>query len=270
MTELILSEVSLVREGARLLDGISLTLRPGVLTVIIGPNGAGKTSLMRCAAGVCEPTSGDALLDGQPIADMAPATRARMIAHLPQLRPIAWPLSVEAVVALGRYAYGAAPSRLRGGDRDAVDSAIAACGLEGFQSRKMNTLSGGEQARAHCARAFATRAPLLLADEPTGALDPAGRLAIMALIRAHVDQGAGACVILHDIQLAAQFADRLVWIKDGALVADGPPKETLSEDRLKHVFSVASRVTQTDEGVDVSFLKAARSSLSDRLAARRG
>ena len=232
-----------VRAGGRLLvENACLGLRRGEFTALLGPNGAGKTSLLRGILGLAAETSGAVRLQGQKLAELDPAQRARKLSYLPQRRPLAWPSPVRDVVSLGRYAWGCAPGRLDAEDARAVDSAIAACDLRGLADRRADTLSGGELARMHCARAFATEAPLLFADEPVASLDPRHRFRIMELIRGHVLAGAGALVVLHDVSLAARFADRLIWMKDGRVVADGSRSETLSAFRLGEIYGVRGRV----------------------------
>jgi len=137
--------------------------------------------------------------------------------------------------------------RLKGLDAEAVDRALQACGLLELAGRRTDTLSGGELARVHCARAFAAEAPLLIADEPIAALDPRQQFRILDLIRTYVDQGGGALVVLHDIQLAARYASRMVWMKDGRIEADGPPSETLTAERMRDIYGVAARV----EGLNI-------------------
>ncbi|MEM8617125.1 MAG: ABC transporter ATP-binding protein, partial [Pseudomonadota bacterium] len=122
------------------------------------------------------------------------------------------------------------------------DRAIAACDLISLTHRRADTLSGGELARMHCARAFAAEAPLLVADEPTAALDPRHQFRILDLIAEYVEQGGGALVVLHDIQMAARYASRLIWMKDGRILADGPPKETLTVERLQTVYDIRAKI----------------------------
>ena len=141
-----------------------------------------------------------------------PAERARRIAYLPQARSLAWPLRVRDVVALGRFAHGAAPGRLGAEDAAAVSRALASCRLASLADRLSDTLSGGELARTHVARAMAAEAPFLLADEPTAALDPLHQHQVMRLVRAYADAGRGVLVVMHDAALAARAADRLVWM----------------------------------------------------------
>ena len=149
------------------------------------------------------------------------------------------------MVALGRFAHGAALGRLRGADRDAVERALASCDLDDMAERSTATLSGGELARVHCARAFAAQAPLLVADEPVAELDPYHQFRVMDLIGSFVDAGGGALVVLHDIMLAARYANRLIWMKNGRIVADGPPAGTLTATRLAEIYGVRSRVDGT-------------------------
>ena len=125
-------------------------------------------------------------LQGRTLTEFDPQQRARQLSYLPQRRPLAWPSPVRDVVSLGRYAWGCAPGRLGVEDITAVNSALAACDLLEMAERSTDTLSGGELARVHCARAFATEAPLLFADEPVASLDPRHRFRIMELIRSHV------------------------------------------------------------------------------------
>ena len=220
----------------------SFRLQPGELAALLGPNGAGKTSLLRGVIGLAPRVSGQASIDGEDIAAMTPWRRARQLSYLPQNRPLAWPSPVRDVVALGRFSHGAALGRLRSVDRLAVERAIAACDLDELAGRPTSTLSGGELARVHCARAFAAEAPLLIADEPVAELDPYHQFRVMDLIRDFVDRDGGALVVLHDIVLARRYADRLLWMKDGRIVADGPPSETLDAARLEQIYGVRGRV----------------------------
>ena len=228
-------EATLVRDA-------TFRLQPGELTALLGPNGAGKTSLLRGAIGLTPRASGWAGIDGEDIARMPPRHRARQLAYLPQNRPLAWPSPVRDVVALGRFAHGAALGRLRGADRRAVERALTACDLERLAERSTATLSGGELARVHCARAFAAEAPLLIVDEPVAELDPYHQFKVMDLIRDFVNRGGGALAVLHDVVLARRYADRFIWMKDGRIVADGTPAETLSAARLGEIYGVRGRV----------------------------
>ena len=242
MVELKTEQISLTVAGSDLVTDASFALQPGELAVILGPNGAGKTSLLRASLGLVQPTSGQAWIGGQPSATITPSQRARLVSYLPQSRPLSWPNIVRDVVSLGRYSHGATLGRLQAQDAAAVDAALAKCDLSHLSERRADTLSGGELARVHCARAFAAQAPLLVADEPVAALDPKHQFRTMDLIKEFVGAGGGALVVLHDIGLAARYATRLIWMKDGRIVADGSVAETLNTERLKAIYGIKARV----------------------------
>lgn len=256
--ELIGTDITVTAGQAVLVSDVGFRLRPGELVAILGPNGAGKTTLLRTALGFIKAEAGRVTLGGDDVQSLSPIERARRVAYLPQARPLAWPNIVRDVVALGRYSHGANLGRLSPQDADAVDSAIVACDISHLSQRKTDTLSGGELARVHCARAFAARAPLLLADEPVAALDPRHQYRVMQLIRNYVDHDGGAeqglkrgaLIVLHDISLAARNADRLIWMKAGKIIADGPPSTTLSAERLAEVYGVRARIDGTDVIID--------------------
>ena len=245
MTSLKISDLTLRAKQTLLVDRASTHLNAGELVVLLGPNGAGKTSLIRGALGLIKTEAGTSELDGHAVSSMSPTERAQKVSYLPQIRPLAWPNRVRDVVALGRYSHGATVGRLSDEDQIAVDSAISACDLTQLQDRSADTLSGGELARMHCARAFAANAPLLIADEPIAALDPRHQFRILDLIKSYVDQGGGALLVLHDIELAARFASRLIWMKDGRIIADGPVHETLTAERLAEVYGVSATISDT-------------------------
>lgn len=242
MAELRTHGLSVEAGDQRLVDSASIRLVPGELVALLGPNGAGKTTLLRAGLGLEKKVLGRATIDDTDTAALSPMQRARQIAYLPQQRPLAWPNTVRDVVSLGRYAYGAAPGRLNNKDAAAVDAAIARCDLTGLVHRQTDTLSGGELARVHCARAFAAEAPLLIADEPVAALDPRHQFRIMDIIADFVAAGGGALVVLHDITLAARYASRMIWMKQGRIVADGSPEETLTAARMAEIYGVQARV----------------------------
>ena len=253
MVELVAKNLT-VKAGERVLtEGASFSLAQGELIAMIGPNGAGKTSLLRAALGLAPFESGEVTLGGSAPAEMSPLVRASLVSYLPQTRSLAWPNIVHDVVALGRFAHGVSMGRLSGADAAAVDRALTACDLDDLRRRKTSTLSGGELARVHCARAIAAEAPLLVADEPAAALDPRHQFQIMDLIRRFVDNGGGALVVLHDINLATRYADRIVWMKNGRIIADGAPRATLTAERLSAVFGVRANVADAYvqiEGID--------------------
>lgn len=235
-------------EGRALVENASFALEPGTLTVLIGPNGAGKTTLLRLALGLLAADGGEALIMGEDVRKLSPRERARRAAYLPQARPIVWPQPVRDIVALGRFAYGAMPERLSPADAGAVERAILACGLNGFEDRAADTLSGGELSRVHLARALAAEAPVLLADEPVAALDPRYQHEVLRIFARAARGEAAVFTVVHDLALAARYADRLLWMHEGRIVADGPPAETLTPERLREVFGIEAVVEPDSEG----------------------
>lgn len=238
--------------GKPLVTQVDLSVSSGELVALIGPNGAGKTSLLRAATGLVRPQSGAVLLAGKPIETYTPLQRARLIGYLPQARPMAWPNLVEDLVALGRYPYGGA-TKISAQDDAIVTACLHQCEIAHLRHRHINTLSGGEQARVHCARVFAAQTPLLIADEPIAALDPRHQYRVMDLLAAYVAQGGGAIIVLHDIALAARHATRLVWMRDGEICADGTVADTLNAERLHEVFDMRARVDLSQNPPEVIF-----------------
>jgi iron complex transport system ATP-binding protein len=219
-------------------NGVSFDVEDTEIVGLIGPNGAGKTTLMRAALGLL-PSTG--MSD---VARLPPRERARRAAWMPQSREIAWPVSVETLVTLGRIPHlPASPA-----DRDAVDRALARLELVAFRERIATELSGGEQARVLLARVLAQETPLILADEPIAGLDPAHQIATMEVFRDLADEGRAVLVSLHDLGLAARHCTRLLLMHRGRLVADGRPAEVLTEANLRAIFGVRARLIDTPEG----------------------
>ncbi|MBI1365301.1 MAG: ATP-binding cassette domain-containing protein [Alphaproteobacteria bacterium] len=244
-------DVIVGRDG-RILNGVSLSARAGEMIGLVGPNGAGKTTLLRALAGLEPVSAGSCDIDGQAAAAMAPTVRARKLSYLPQTRPLFWSMTVEAIVALGRFAYGA-PDRLEGEDAAAVARAMEATGVDRLKARAATTLSGGEAARMHLARALAAEAPILLADEPTAALDPRHQLAIMKVLRARADDGTLVIAALHDLSLAARFCTRIILLANGRAIADDAPAGALTETHLASAFGVAASVSKAGDRLEIRF-----------------
>ena len=223
--------------GVPIVAGANLTLRANELTALVGPNGAGKTTLIRALAGLL-PFQGHIALDGRALGDIPPRERARRIAYLPQGNVFHWPLSVADVVALGRTPHADPFSGIADDDRAAVARALALTGTAAFAARPVTTLSGGERARVALARALATQAAVLLADEPTVSLDPRHQLVVMGLLRDAARAGGAVLAVVHDLTLAARFADRVLVMDRGRIVADAPPGEALTAARIAAVFGV--------------------------------
>ncbi len=240
-------DVSVRLGRRRIVEHVSIALRRGELVALVGPNGAGKTTLVRALAGLLS-ADGGITVEGRGLHALTPRERAQRIAYLPQGHVFYWPMPVADIVALGRHPYADSLSRLSAGDRAAVRRAMRETGIEDFAERSVLTLSGGERARVSLARALATQAPILLADEPTAALDPRHQLIVMSLLRRVAEDGGAALAIVHDLTLAARYADRVAIIDRGRIVAEDAPSAALTPERMAEVFGVEAIVLEGPDG----------------------
>ncbi|MBS0481236.1 MAG: ATP-binding cassette domain-containing protein [Proteobacteria bacterium] len=222
--------------GGRLGD-VSLALEAGTITAICGPNGAGKSSLIASLAGLITPHEGTIELDGTPLSTVPPRIRAQAIGYLPQDGEVAWDLSVETLVGLGRLPWRGDAAT----DRQAVDAALAAMQLAPLRRRSLSRLSGGERARALLARVLAGTPRWLLADEPLASLDLSHQQGLLRQFRVLAEQQLGVVLVLHDLALAMNWADRVVVLSGGAIAADGPPAQALSSAVIARVWGVETR-----------------------------
>lgn len=234
-------------------DDVSLSVAAGEVVALLGPNGAGKTTLMRAALGLVRVTAGAVQLAGGDPLLLSARARALRAAYLPQRPQSIWPVSVERLVALGRYAHGAAPDRLGATDQAAVDAALEACRLSALRHRPMDQISGGEKARAHLARALAQHAPLLLLDEPTAGLDPAQALGVADILRKHADEGGAVLFSTHDVALAARTAHRVVLMREGRAVSEGAPDAALTPDALRAAYGRDGRLERVGDDIVAVF-----------------
>lgn len=231
-------DIAVTAGGAALLRDMRVSLAPGRVTAIVGPNGAGKSTLLACLAGLRVPDCGQVRLEGVPLADLPARARARRIGYLPQVASVHWNVSVRALVTLGRYPHRHGLVGESAADRAAVTRALDEVGLAGLAGRRLDTLSGGERARALLARVLAGEPDWLLADEPMAALDLAHRYALMDHVRTVAARGVGVAVVIHDLALAARMADDAVLLDKGRLVAVGAAREVLTPAMLEPVFGV--------------------------------
>jgi iron complex transport system ATP-binding protein len=225
--------LTLLRGGRAVVEGLSASLVPGQITAIVGPNGAGKSSLLLGLAGLLAPVAGEVTLGSTALAALAPTERAKAIGYLPQAPEIAWDVAVENLVALGRL-----PWRDRG--TSAVEAALAALALEPLRDRPASQLSGGERARVLLARVLAGEPRWILADEPLAALDLAHQLGLIAHLGACARAGQGVVVVLHDLAIAMNHADRVLVLSGGRLFADGPPQTALAPEIITAVWGVSA------------------------------
>lgn len=233
-----LHNASVTVHGAQLLRDVSFEVTPGKLVGLLGPNGAGKTTAVRALLGLQPLSAGHAYLDGQPSHSLTPKQRALRVSYLPQARKLAWPIAVREAVSLGRFAYGGPMGRLGPVDAAAVEDALTRCSLNGFEDRSVTSLSGGELARVHLARALASQGPALIADEPTAALDPGHSFDVLATLKYQASAGQAVLVVLHDLALAARFCDEIILLHQGKLVIQAPPREALNPQILSSVYRV--------------------------------
>lgn len=221
-----------VKYGSKtVVENVSAVAAPGQFIVLVGPNGSGKSSLLKAAAGLI-PYEGSTSLPA-PRRD-----RAKALSYLAQNSTAPAHRIVEDIIALGRTPFLGPFSKMSEPDVQAVKAAAEACDTAVFFGRKFGTLSGGEKVRVHLSRALATRAPLLLADEPTTALDPYFQISVMNILRQSAASGTTVIAALHDLKLAETFADR-IWVMDsGKLVANESASQALTVDVLKRVFRI--------------------------------
>ncbi|MFI5862338.1 heme ABC transporter ATP-binding protein [Streptomyces sp. NPDC051546] len=220
--------------GREVLAGIGLTVRAGEVLALVGPNGAGKSTLLAALSGDLAATSGEVLIDGRPVGGWPAPELALRRAVLPQSAELAFPFPVADVVRMGRAPWAGTGSA--DGDEEAVAGAMAATEVTGFAARPFSGLSGGERARVALARVLAQGAPLLLLDEPTAALDLRHQELVLRICRDRAAAGDGVVVVLHDLGLAAAYADRVAVLHEGRIAVDGPPAEVFEDGLLSRVY----------------------------------
>jgi len=232
-----------------LLDGINLKLATGELLVAIGPNGAGKSTLLKVISGEVEVDQGDARLDESPISGYSLKALSMMMAVLPQHTELHFPFEVRQVIALGRIPHASGNKR----NVEIVNEVMKLLEIVHLVHRDYTTLSGGEMQRVQFARVLCqiwdiASPGFLLLDEPTSSLDLSHQHAVLKLAKDMSRKGIGVFVVLHDMNLAARYADRIVLMNAGGIVQQGSPGEVLSESNLQGVFGVNIRVLRHPEG----------------------
>jgi iron complex transport system ATP-binding protein len=230
------------------LQDVSFALQPGELVAMAGPNGSGKTTLVRTLLGVQRAERGEALLDGRSVASWSRAEMARIVAVMPQREETTFPLTVEESVLLGRYPHLGPVAPVRPADHAAVRTALERCDVWSLRRRTTESLSGGEWQRVRVARALAQEPRALVLDEPTAALDVRHEMELFELVLTLVREGLAALVVTHHLNIAARFADRVVLLSHGRIVAQGAPAEVLRGDVVSAVFEWPVAVTQWCDG----------------------
>jgi iron complex transport system ATP-binding protein len=228
--------------GRTVLDGADVLVERGQLVAVVGPNGAGKSSLIRAFAGLLPLTGGVVRLQGDDVNRLSARDRAERVAYLPQEGRIAWNLPAIEVAALGAP-FLSGPEAMA-----AVRAALDEVEAGHLADRGVAEMSGGERARVLLARALAANAPALLADEPTAGLDPDAQLMVLERLRARAAAGQAVLVSLHDLTLAARFADRIVVLDAGRVVADAAPLAALTPEVMAETFGLAARWIDGPDG----------------------
>lgn len=230
--------------GRQILHGVSVDLRPGEVTVVIGPNGAGKSTLFSVLSGDIQPSRGAVSLDGTPVARWKPQDSAQRRAVMVQDSGVSFPFTVREVVEMGRNAWRRTERADQ--DQDVVDGAIAAVGIEHLQGRTITVVSGGERQRTALARVLAQEGRTVLLDEPVSAMDIAHQERTLMLCRELAAHGAAVAVVLHDLDSAAVYGDRIVVLDQGRVVADGPAAEVCTAELLSEVYGTPIHVFELD------------------------
>ena len=246
--------IGVQRQGRQLLEDVDLSLTAGEVLVLLGANGAGKSTLLKCLAGELAPDRGQVLLNGRPLSRWRALDAARRRAVLPQASPLNFPFTALEVVLMGRIPHGGAQRGTGSADLTIAAGTLAAAEADHLAQRRYTTLSGGERQRVHLARVLAQLwEPLpdeepqwLLLDEPTASLDLAHQHSVLGLARRWVHRSGrrrlGVLVVLHDLNLAAQYADRIAVLKQGRLLVAGAPREVLQPAQVQDAFGLPVRV----------------------------
>ncbi len=230
-------------DGKPALGGVDLHVARGEMVGIIGRNGSGKSTLLKLIGRLLAPSSGAVYLDGKALASVPMGELARSTSVLPQAPAPPAELTVRELVGYGRYPHVPWLRRFGGQDHEIVEGAIASCRLEELAGRRLDTLSGGERQKAWVAMALAQQPRVMLLDEPVTFLDLGHQLEVMDLVRRlNRDEGITVIAVMHDLNLAARYCDRLVALKDGRVCADGPADEVMSPAVLRDVFGIEARI----------------------------
>ena len=231
-------DITVKYDAREVIRGVSLELREGQIVVLLGPNGAGKTTLIRALNGSMPLAAGEVRLDEKPLAVLSRRDIAKSIAVVAQENETKFPVTVLEFILAGRFVHGRAFGWESEDDIQAARTALKECDLSEFEGRLMNELSGGERQRVVLARAIATEARVLLLDEPTANLDLAHQALMFRLIRERCRKGAASVVITHDLNLAAEFADEIIMLKNGSVFAKGSPDQVLNQGNIDEVYNV--------------------------------
>jgi iron complex transport system ATP-binding protein len=251
MSSLSAKQIGVERVGRWILKEVSLDVREGSVLAVVGPNGSGKSTLLRALAGLWRVHEGSVLLSGRSLDTLRRAEVAREITYVPQESQFEFDFTVREIVLMGRYAHRGRFDRETSEDHKAADDALRRADVAHLAERSVLRLSGGEKQRVLIARSLATRARILLLDEPTANLDVDHSLDVLALCRSLADDGHAVAIATHDLNSVYRFADHVALMESGKLISLGPPAEVLTPDNLKRTFKVESEALAGSDGTPV-------------------
>jgi iron complex transport system ATP-binding protein len=238
-----LSDIGYAAGSKQILSAIDLTLEAGGVYGLVGPNGSGKSTLLRIIARQIASTAGSARFLDRPLADWAGRAFARNVAYMPQFTPATDGMTVRELVALGRFPWHGTLGRITGEDHQLVEDALQRTDLQDLADRSVANLSGGERQRTWIGMMLAQNARCLLLDEPTSALDLAHQASVLSLVQTLArERGLTVVIVLHDVNLAARYCDRIVALNGGGIVAEGTPEVIMTAERLAEIFHVGMGV----------------------------
>jgi len=254
MTRIQAQGVSMRRAGRLILDDVCVSASAGEFVAVIGPNGAGKSTLLSVLSGLVAPDDGAIHLNDRALSDYTPKEMARLRAFLPQNPRCEWPLPVHRLVGLGLTPMLPAFGDFAPREIERIEAVLAACDLTVQRNQPVTTLSGGELARAMLARAMVADPAMLVVDEPLTGLDPRhAQDAARRLQQLAVGQGKLVIASIHDLNMALRCANRVWALRDGRLIADGPPTEVIQPKLLREIFDVEVSIFGTGTGAFVDF-----------------
>lgn len=241
-----LRDVSVDRAKRRILSDITLDVLPGEVLALVGPNGAGKSTLLSTLSGEVVPTLGDAVIGEKPSRDYKPKELARLRSVLLQSNEVSFPFRVSQVVAMGRNPWAGTDEEAN--DDARVSDAMEQVGIAHLADRRFSELSGGERARVSLARVLAQDTDVMLLDEPTAALDLHHQDRVMQLVKSRAQGNRAVVVVVHDVSLAAAYADRIALIVEGRISALGSAADVLTREKLQAVYDVELHVIESPDG----------------------
>jgi iron complex transport system ATP-binding protein len=257
VASIVAAGIGVLIEGKRILDSIDIEVLAGEVVALVGPNGAGKSTLLSVLSGDIRPNSGTVSIDGREIGSLKAIELARLRSVLTQENQLSFPFTVGQVVLMGRSPWARTPAF--DVDEVVVAEAMVEMDVDQLVTRRFTALSGGEKARVSLARVLAQRTPVVLLDEPTASLDLSHQEDVMRAVRSLAAAGKAVIVVVHDLTLAAAYADRVALLSGGRLVSTGTPSEVLTEKRVAEVYGLGVEISLRDGKPVVLPIRANRS-----------